>query len=40
LYIDGTKGIRHGVSELTARFPLYPNRLRQGVPQQDALGAD
>lgn len=32
--------VRQGVAELAARFPLYPNRLRQGVPQPEAMGAD
>ncbi len=32
--------VRQGVAELASRFPLYPHRLRQGAPQQEAMGAD
>jgi glycine hydroxymethyltransferase len=32
--------VRQSVSELTARFPLYPNRLKQRAPEQEAMGAD
>jgi glycine hydroxymethyltransferase len=31
--------VRQGVAELSARFPLYPHRLRQR-PEQEAMGAD
>ncbi|HEY0003302.1 MAG TPA: serine hydroxymethyltransferase [Pyrinomonadaceae bacterium] len=32
--------VRQAVSELTARFPLYPNRLKLRASQQEAIGAD
>ena len=32
--------VQQGVSELTARFPLYPKRLKQRAPEQEAMGAD
>ncbi|MDX6696478.1 MAG: glycine hydroxymethyltransferase [Blastocatellia bacterium] len=32
--------VKLSVAELASRFPLYPNRLRQGAPQQEAMGAD
>jgi glycine hydroxymethyltransferase len=32
--------VQQAVAELSARFPLYPNRLRQRVPQPEAMGAD
>src|SRR6266851_1977805 len=32
--------VQRGVADLTARFPLYPKRLRQKTHQPDAMGAD
>jgi glycine hydroxymethyltransferase len=32
--------VKQEISELTARFPLYPKRLRQRAPEQEAMGAD
>jgi glycine hydroxymethyltransferase len=32
--------VRRSVEELTARFPLYPQRLKQRAPQPEAMGAD
>ncbi|HEY0404931.1 MAG TPA: serine hydroxymethyltransferase [Pyrinomonadaceae bacterium] len=32
--------VKLSVAELASRFPLYPNRLRKGAPQQEAMGAD
>src|SRR6188508_1656776 len=32
--------VRREVSELTARFPLYPKRLKQPQPQPEAMTAD
>jgi glycine hydroxymethyltransferase len=37
---DVRRKVRQSVSELTARFPLYPNRLKQRAPEQEAMGAD
>ena len=37
---DVRKKVQQGVSELAARFPLYPNRLKQSAPQPEAMGAD
>jgi glycine hydroxymethyltransferase len=37
---DVRRKVQRGVSELAARFPLYPNRLKQQVPQPEAMGAD
>ncbi|HEX8000672.1 MAG TPA: serine hydroxymethyltransferase [Pyrinomonadaceae bacterium] len=37
---DVRRKVRQGVAELASRFPLYPNRLRQRVPQEEAMGAD
>lgn len=37
---DVRSKVRQGVSELSARFPLYPNRLKQRAPQPEAMGAD
>jgi glycine hydroxymethyltransferase len=37
---DVRRKVRQAVSELAARFPLYPNRLRQAAPQPEAMGAD
>jgi len=37
---DVRQKVRQGVSELSARFPLYPNRLKQTVAQPEAMGAD
>src|SRR6266852_4934967 len=31
--------VQRGVADLTARFPLYPKRLRQKTHQPDAMGA-
>jgi glycine hydroxymethyltransferase len=32
--------VQRGVSELTARFPLYPKRFKERAPEQEAMGAD
>jgi hypothetical protein len=33
--------VKREVAELAARFPLYPNRLRQSSPPEvEAMGAD
>jgi glycine hydroxymethyltransferase len=32
--------VRDSVHELSARFPLYPNRLRRRPPEIEAMGAD
>ena len=32
--------VREQVSELAARFPLYPKRFKQRAPEQEAMGAD
>jgi len=32
--------VRQSVEELTARFPLYAQRLKQRAPQPEAMGAD
>ena len=32
--------VKESVHELSARFPLYPNRLRQRPPEIEAMGAD
>jgi glycine hydroxymethyltransferase len=32
--------VQQGVAELTARFSLYPKRLKQRAPEQEAMGAD
>ena len=37
---DVRRKVQQGVSELAARFPLYPNRLIQKAPQPEAMGAD
>jgi glycine hydroxymethyltransferase len=37
---DARRKVQQLVAELTARFPLYPNRLRQAAPQPEAMGAD
>ena len=37
---DVRSKVRQSVSELSARFPLYPNRLKQKAPQPEAMGAD
>ncbi len=37
---DVRRKVQQGVSELAARFPLYPNRLTQPAPQPEAMGAD
>jgi glycine hydroxymethyltransferase len=37
---DVRSKVRGEVSELAARFPLYPKRLMQKAPQPEAMGAD
>jgi glycine hydroxymethyltransferase len=37
---DVRKKVQQGVNELSARFPLYPNRLVQKAEQPEAMGAD
>jgi glycine hydroxymethyltransferase len=37
---DVRRKVRQSVTELTVRFPLYPNRLKQRAPEQEAMGAD
>ncbi|MBA3765698.1 MAG: serine hydroxymethyltransferase [Acidobacteria bacterium] len=37
---DVRRKVRQAVTELTARFPLYPNHLKQRAPEQEAMGAD
>ncbi|HEX8706765.1 MAG TPA: serine hydroxymethyltransferase [Pyrinomonadaceae bacterium] len=37
---DVRRKVRRSVSELTARFPLYPRRLKERAPEQEAMGAD
>jgi glycine hydroxymethyltransferase len=37
---DVRRKVRQSVTELTARFPLYPNRLKQRAEQPEAMGAD
>ncbi len=37
---DARNKVRQEVSELTSRFPLYPQRLGQPAPQPEAMGAD
>jgi glycine hydroxymethyltransferase len=37
---DVRRKVQQGVSELSARFPLYPGRLIQKAPQPEAMGAD
>jgi glycine hydroxymethyltransferase len=37
---DVRSKVRQAVAELTARFPLYPNRLKQRAEQPEAMGAD
>ncbi|MBD0325415.1 MAG: serine hydroxymethyltransferase [Pyrinomonadaceae bacterium] len=37
---DVRRRVRQSVAELSSRFPLYPNRLRQRAPQEEAMGAD
>ncbi|HEX8491403.1 MAG TPA: serine hydroxymethyltransferase [Pyrinomonadaceae bacterium] len=32
--------VRLSVAELASQFPLYPNRLSEKAPQQEAIGAD
>jgi glycine hydroxymethyltransferase len=31
--------VRHGVTELAARFPLYTKRLKEHDSQREAIGA-
>jgi glycine hydroxymethyltransferase len=44
LHEPQSEDVRHKVqqeiAELTARFPLYPKRLKQRAPEQEAMGAD
>jgi glycine hydroxymethyltransferase len=37
---DARNKVRQGVAELSARFPLYPQRFKQRPPEQEAMGAD
>jgi glycine/serine hydroxymethyltransferase len=37
---DVRRKVQEGVTELAARFPLYPKRLKQRAPEQEAMGAD
>jgi glycine hydroxymethyltransferase len=37
---DVRNKVRREVAELTSRFPLYPQRLKQPAPQPEAMGAD
>jgi glycine hydroxymethyltransferase len=37
---DVRRKVQQGVSELSARFPLYPKRLKQSHIEQEAMGAD
>jgi len=37
---DVRRTVKQSVTELAARFPLYQNRLKETVPQQEAMGAD
>jgi len=32
--------VRQGVADLTARFPLYPKRLKHRASEREAIGAD
>jgi len=34
------KAVKRSVAELTARFPLYPKRLKKHAPESEAIGAD
>src|ERR1700730_7825625 len=34
------KKVRQGVADLTARFPLYPKRLKKRASEREAIGAD
>jgi glycine hydroxymethyltransferase len=37
---DVRRKVKQEIAELTARFPLYPKRLKQRAPEQEAMGAD
>lgn len=37
---DVRRKVQQGVSELAARFPLYPKRQHRRAPEQEAMGAD
>jgi glycine hydroxymethyltransferase len=37
---DVRRKVRQSVTDLTARFPLYPQRLKRRAPEQEAMGAD
>jgi glycine hydroxymethyltransferase len=37
---DVRRKVKQDVAELSARFPLYPDRLKQRAPEQEAMGAD
>jgi glycine hydroxymethyltransferase len=37
---DVRQKVRQSVTDLSSRFPLYPNRLKQTVAQPEAMGAD
>ena len=37
---DVRRKVKQEVAELSARFPLYPKRLKQSAPQPEAMGAD
>ncbi len=37
---DVRSKVRQSVAELSSRFPLYPNRMKQRAPEQEAMGAD
>jgi glycine/serine hydroxymethyltransferase len=37
---DVRRIVQRGVAELAAKFPLYPKRLKAGIKQPEAMGAD
>lgn len=37
---DTRRKVKRGVADLTARFPLYPQRMKQPASQRDSVGAD
>ncbi len=37
---DVCRRVKQSVAELSARFPLYPRRLKQHTPEAEAVGAD
>jgi glycine hydroxymethyltransferase len=37
---DARRKVQQEIAELTSRFPLYPKRLKQRAPEQEAMGAD